>query len=112
MEKIVLQLDADTTQAIKGIEKVDESLQDVSKSTDGLSQSLDKMTGGAISGFKGVTKSVSTAIKGFKSLKVAIAATGIGLLIVAIGSLATAFKASEEGQNRFTRIMTQIGVSG
>ena len=110
MEKVVIQLEADTKQVVKGIDKVDESLQDVNKSTDGLSKSLDKMTGGAISGFKGITKSVGTAIKGFKSLKVAIAATGIGLLIVAIGSLATAFKASEEGQNRFTRIMTQIGV--
>lgn len=109
-EKVVIQLEADTTQVVKGIDKVDESLQDVSKSTDGLTNSLDKMTGGAISGFKGVTKSVGTAIKGFKSLKIAIAATGIGLLVVAIGALATSFKASEEGQNRFTRIMTQIGV--
>jgi hypothetical protein len=109
-EVVTIQLKTDTGQAVKGIDKVDESIQEVGKSTDGLTNSLDKMTGGAISGFKGITKSVGTAIKGFRSLKVAIAATGIGLLVVAIGSLATAFKASEEGQNRFTRIMTQIGV--
>lgn len=110
MEKVVIQVQADTKDAVKGIDKVDESVKDVSKSTDGLTNSLDKMSGGAISGFKGITKSVGTAVKGFKSLKIAIAATGIGLLVVAIGSLATSFKASEEGQNRFTRIMTQIGV--
>jgi len=110
MEQVTLILKADTTQAVKGIDKVDESVQDVSKSTDGLTNSLDKMSGGAISGFKRITKSVGTAVKGFKSLKIAIAATGLGLLVVAIGALATSFKASEEGQNRFTRIMTQIGV--
>ena len=109
-EVVTIQLKTDTGQAVNGIDKVDKSVQGVGKSTDGLTNSLDKMTGGAISGFKGITKSVGTAIKGFRSLKVAIAATGIGLLVVAIGSLATAFKASEEGQNRFTRIMTQIGV--
>ena len=109
-EQVTLILKADTTQAVKGIDKVDESVQDVSKSTGGLSNSLDKMTGGAVSGFKNMAASVGTAVKGFKSLKIAIAATGIGLLVVAIGALATSFKASEEGQNRFTRIMTQIGV--
>jgi len=68
------------------------------------------MTGGAISGFKKVTSSVQSAVTGFKSLKIAIAATGIGLLVIAIGALYTAFKSSEEGQNQFTKLMGQIGV--
>jgi chemotaxis protein histidine kinase CheA len=109
-EKIVIQVQADTTQAVKGIDKIDESVQDVNESTDDLTNSLDKMTGGAVSGFKGIAKSVGTAVKGFRSLKIAIAATGIGLLVLAIGALTTSFTASEEGQNRFTRLMTQIGV--
>ena len=43
-------------------------------------------------------------------LKVAIAGTGIALLVLAIGSLIAAFKSSEEGQNKFAKLMDVIGV--
>jgi hypothetical protein len=108
-EKIVIQVQADTTQAVKGIDKVDESIKDVNKSSEETTNSLDKMSGGAISGFKGITKSVGTAIKGFKSLKFAIAATGIGALIIAITAVGQAFTRSEEGQNKFAKLMGVIG---
>ena len=108
-EKIVIQVQADTTQAVKGIDKVDESIKDVNKSSADTTNSLDKMSGGAISGFKGITKSVGTAIKGFKSLKFAIAATGIGALIIAIAAVGQAFTRSEEGQNKFAKLMGVIG---
>lgn len=108
-EKIVIQVQADTTQAVKGIDKVDESIKDVNKSSADTTNSLDKMSGGAISGFKGITKSVGTAIKGFKSLKFAIAATGIGALIIAITAVGQAFTRSEEGQNKFAKLMGIIG---
>ena len=108
-EKIVIQVQADTTDAVKGIDKVDESIKDVNKSSADTTNSLDKMSGGAISGFKGITKSVGTAIKGFKSLKFAIAATGIGALIIAIAAVGQAFTRSEEGQNKFAKLMGVIG---
>jgi hypothetical protein len=108
-EKIVIQVQADTKDAVKGIDKVDESIKDVNKSSADTTNSLDKMSGGAISGFKGITKSVGTAIKGFKSLKFAIAATGIGALIIAITAVGQAFTRSEEGQNKFAKLMGVIG---
>ncbi len=108
-EKIVIQVQADTKDAVKGIDKVDESIKDVNKSSADTTNSLDKMSGGAISGFKGITKSVGTAIKGFKSLKFAIAATGIGALVIAITAVGQAFTRSEEGQNKFAKIMGVIG---
>ena len=51
-EKIVIQVQADTTQAVKGIDKVDESIKDVNKSSADTSNTLDKMSGGAITTFK------------------------------------------------------------
>ena len=108
-EKIVIQVQADTKDAVKGIDKVDESIKDVNKSSADTTNSLDKMSGGANSGFKGITKSVGTAIKGFKSLKFAIAATGIGALIIAIAAVGQAFTRSEEGQNKFAKLMGVIG---
>ena len=71
---------------------------------------LDRQTGGLITGITGVTSSVGKATVGFKLLRTAIIATGIGALVVAITSVAAAFKSSEEGQNRFTRFFTQAQV--
>jgi myosin heavy subunit len=119
--KVVIDLEAKTDEAIKGVDKLGKEIKDVNKevvkgnkeskeSYNELSQGVDKYTGGAISGFKGVVGSVRNAIKSFGVLKFAIAATGIGLLVTTIASLRAAFTASEEGQNKFAKIMTQIGV--
>lgn len=103
-------IDAQTNSAEKSIDNLTKSTDNLNESTDELSGSLDKVTGGAISGFKGVGQSVKKAITGFKNLRVAIIATGIGALVIGIISLQKAFTASEEGQNRFAKLMGQIGV--
>ena len=59
--------------------------------------------------FKATTATTGTT-KAMRLLRVAIAATGVGLLVVALGSLAAAFKSSEGGQNKFIKIMGAIGV--
>jgi len=119
-KKITIDLEAKTDKAIAGIDKLGKEVKDVNKqvvkgnketqeSYNELSQGVDKYTGGAVSGFKNIVGSVGKAIKSFGVLKFAIAATGIGLLVTTIASLKAAFTASEEGQNKFAKIMTQIG---
>mgnify|MGYP000297770985 CR=1 FL=1 len=108
-EKIVIQVQADTTDAVKGIDKVDESIKDVNKSSADTTNSLDKMSGGAITTFKNFKSGLASAVKGFKSLKFVIAATGIGALIIAITAVGQAFTRSEEGQNKFAKLMGVIG---
>lgn len=71
---------------------------------------LDRQTGGAISSIQNMTGSIGGATKGFKLMRAAIIATGIGALVIAITSVATAFTNSEAGQNKFRKLMTQIGV--
>jgi hypothetical protein len=71
---------------------------------------VDGQLGGAISGFQGLTQSVGGATKGFKSMRVALVATGIGAFVLLLTSLKAAFTSSEEGQNKFAKIMTKIGV--
>lgn len=93
--------------------RANQQLKESTKNTadySGVIGILDRQTGGAISSVQNLTKSVGGATKGFKFLKAAIAATGIGLLVLAIGSVATAFTNSEAGQNKFRKLMTQIGV--
>lgn len=103
----------DAQKSLKGLEKgvddVNKEVKDTSKSTQQMGGTLDKVTGGAVSkfgAFKGALTSVTT---GFKSLKVAIIATGIGALLIAVVALGQAFTRSEEGQNQFAKILGVIG---
>jgi len=116
MKEVKIKIVADTGQAKKGIndvtdstKKLDKEVGDVNESTNQLTGSLDKMTGGAVSGFKNFAGGLKKVILGFKTLKGAIAATGIGLLIIAIGAVTSAFTSSEEGQNKFAKAMNVIG---
>ena len=70
---------------------------------------IDSKTGGLISGLTGMTKSVGGATKGFNLMKVAIIGTGIGALLIGILAVSKAFTSSEEGQNKFAKIMAVIG---
>ena len=82
----------------------------VSADYSGVIGILDRQTGGLISGITGLTGSIGKASAGFKLLRTAIIATGLGALVIAITSVATAFTASEEGQNKFRKFFTQISV--
>ena len=70
---------------------------------------IDQKTGGMISGMRGMTQALGGATKGFKLMKVAIIGTGIGAILIALTSLSAAFTSSEEGQNKFAKIMGVIG---
>jgi len=116
MKEVKVKLTLDDDDAKKGVEdltketkKLDKEVGEVNESTNTLTDSLDKMTGGAITGFKGMVKGVKSVILGFRTLKGAIAASGIGLLIIAIGAVASAFTSTEEGQNKFAKLMSMIG---
>jgi hypothetical protein len=88
-------------------------IQDNTKSTkdySGVVGILDQQTGGLISGTKNLTGSLAGATKGFNLMRVAIIATGIGALVLGIIALGKAFTSSEEGQNKFAKIMTRISV--
>ncbi len=88
-------------------------IKDSTKSTadySGVIGIVDRQTGGLISGVTGLTGSIGKATGGFKLLRTAIIATGLGALVLAITSVATAFTNSESGQNKFRKLMTQIGV--
>jgi hypothetical protein len=104
-----IEINVNSKGAKKGIDDVSNSIDGASEATSGLTGSLDKMTGGAISGFKGVVSGAKKGVMAMKSLKVAIAATGIGAIVLAVVALGKAFTSSEEGQNKFAKIMGVIG---
>ena len=66
---------------------------------------VDGQIGGAISGLTGFKATILNATKGLKAMKIALIGTGIGALVIGITALAAAFKGSEEGQEKFNKIM-------
>jgi len=70
---------------------------------------IDAKTGGLISSIGRMTTTLKGATKGLKLMKIAIIGTGIGALLIAIMAVGAAFKGSEEGQNKFAKIMAVIG---
>jgi len=81
----------------------EDSVDNLSSGLSGVAAQADKLTGGLVSGFRNGVKGIKNAITGFKSLKVAIAATGIGLLVVALGSLVSFFTKTQRGADKLSR---------
>lgn len=108
-QEVVINVKANTKEAETSLKGVNSEIKNTQQVSGELTGSLDKMTGGAIAkftAFKGTLKGVTG---GFKSLRVAVLSTGIGALILAVTALTAAFTGSEEGQNKFAKIMTVIG---
>jgi len=117
MEKVVIDVELKTDSAIDNAEDLKESIEDVGKETKNVAEEssemgnqLDSAAGGAITKFRGLVGTLKGVVKSFKTLRGAIIATGIGALILAIGAVGAAFTNSEEGQNKFAKLMMQIGV--
>ena len=116
MKKKVIEIDVKTDKAVKNTQKLDKSVKgvgDESKKTgkvmSGALGKVDSMTGGLITSMRGLTGATGGAAKGFNILKLAIIGSGIGALVIAVLSLKQAFTRSEEGQNKFAKIMGVIG---
>ncbi len=93
----------------KAVEGVNNEVKDTGASTEAMGNTVDKATGGAVSKFKAFKGGLTSVIASFKSLRIAILATGIGALLIAVTSLGQAFTRSEEGQNKFAKILGVIG---
>ena len=109
-KEIVLKARVDSQQADQAINELSKDTQQLETDMDAVGDTTDKVTGGMYTAFTGVTKAIGSAIKSLRTLKGVLIASGIGLFAIAVGSVAKAFTNSEEGQNKFLRLMTQISV--
>ena len=105
-EKEAKQAFVDSTKAIK---KSTSAKTGDKTATQELTAQVDHFSGGAVSGFNKMLKSVMNVVKGMNFMKIAIIGTGIGALVIGIIALVQAFKRSSEGQNKFAKIMAVIG---
>ena len=116
MAEVKVDLVVNTGKSEKQVDDLKDSLQDVgteakkvTADTAEMGSQLDTVSGGAITKFKGFTGTLKSVSKGFVTLKGAIISSGIGLLALTIAGVVQAFRDSEEGQNKFAKIMGVIG---
>ena len=107
----VLKFSADTGNVNSAIQDVQMGVEGTSGAVSGLTNQLDKMTGGAVSGFRNLTGGIKNGVTGLKSFKVALAATGIGLLLVAIGSLVSFFTSTKRGAEQLKVATAALGAA-
>ena len=103
------ELNNERGKATKVVKETTDAQKDSTAATGQFTGVIDKYTGGAVTGFKNMATSIGTAIRGMNLMKVAIIGTGIGALVIGILAVVQAFKSSEEGQNKFAKIMAVIG---
>lgn len=100
-------INVNTDKATKNVDKLNSSIKDTGEASSNAKNQLNSISGGKLGALTGIVKTVTTS---FKSLKIAIISTGIGALALAVLAVVTAFKSSEAGQDKFTKIMARIGV--
>lgn len=111
-------IDAKTDQAVKDIDNVNEALDDTTKEQEEVAKGfgiMDTKAGqfytSSIKGFKGLIAGLRTTIQSMGVLKVAIAATGIGLLLVAFASLTAFFTKTQRGADALNVVFKAVGTT-
>jgi len=92
-----------------GINDTGKATKEVTKETKTLSESIGQLGGGIGSTFTSLKDGATKGISAMKTLSGAMAATGIGLLLVAVASLKTYFTSTGEGAKTLEKIMAVMG---
>lgn len=96
-------------QAKTQVDGLSDSMNEAQSSGSQAFGTLDKVLGGLPSKLKAGVAGVRGMVVGMKSLRGAIMATGIGALVVAVGSLISYFKRTERGAQQLRVITATLG---
>ena len=88
---------------------LDKGIKKAGTGMGGLIKATDAFTGGAASGMISAYGGTLKFIKGLKLTKVALISTGIGAIVVLVGSLVAAFMASEGQAKKLKVMMAGLG---
>jgi len=102
MEKIIIDLEAKTDKAVKGIDKVAKEVQELNKEV----VSSNKDTAKSL---KGVEKASKSAAGGIKAIGTTLKAIGIGLVISALASLKDLFSQNQKVVDTFNVAFETLG---
>ena len=112
VKTIEIDVKVDSSKAVKGVDNLSKSTKKLDKGTDSLKKSnagLSDSLGGLGGGFAGA----ATGAKALGKQMLVLLANPIGLIIagiaVAVLAVKTAFTSSEEGQNKYNKLMGVLG---
>ena len=107
-KKYIIEFDAETgefTKGVgevkKGIDEVNIASEDATGAFDILGDAANNMTGGLVVGFQAGLKAVKRMAQGMVTLKGALISTGVGALVVGLGSLVAWMRNTEAGARTF-----------
>ncbi len=109
MKEVKVKISYDTKDAEKSAENLKDKIDDTKKAGKGFQDQVDKLTGGAVSGFKSMRDGIKTAVTGFGALKTAVAAVGLGLLLMVVTSLVEYFKNARDGAKLIKQAFAALG---
>lgn len=111
----VIKLKVENGQAILAVDELNKALKETNTQADNLdntidagTEALDKFTKGGVSAMKGLISGAKTAIGAMTTLKGALISTGIGALVVAVGTLAAYFTQTSRGADQFAVILGTV----
>lgn len=105
-KQAVKDFDATTTDALNEVTSLfGVSMSEIGKTLSTIRGGFIKLSGGISS----TTKEVGFATKALKLFKNALISTGVGALVVALGSLVAYFTKTQRGADALTRVMGQVG---
>lgn len=110
-KEIKIRAVVDTSEAVDNVDDLNKEIDKTSDAVGGLSGSIDKFTGGAITAFKSFTKGAKSAIASMFTLKGAIIATGIGALVVVVGTLVSYFTNTQRGADKVDQAFAVMGAT-
>ena len=84
--KYKINIEVDNQQANQELQETADELKNVETNMEDVSETGDMLTGGLVSSFKNVQKSIGTAIKSLRTLKGVLIATGIGAFCISYRS--------------------------
>ena len=110
-EKVIIEIEAKTGGADKSLEKVKTTTKEINNEAKDAAGSFSVM-GLSINGLKSTFTKVKGVAKGmFSSIKMGIASTGIGLLVLAVGALVTYFTQTKKGAEAIQVAFKAVGAT-
>ena len=110
-QEVVVDVKADTSKLDKALKDAEDSLDNLGEAGNKALGGLDQLTGGFASGLLKSVAGARSLIQGMGLLKVALISTGIGAIVVAVGSLAAYFTQTADGAKLLERALNLLGAT-
>lgn len=111
MVEKILKIILDNSSVVTGLKKQNKELEETNEQIEDTQENTDKMGSSFLSAakdFKFMGISINSVSKSLKILKANLIATGIGAIVVAVGTLASAFLSTEEGMDKVNKILKPL----